>query len=554
MNTTEYTTKEMKDFLANMKGKYDLARVVDPTECRILTMNDNGQFSLGERCYGIWQSGQRCVNCSSAIACKTGCHREKNERFQDQIYHIESKPVKLILADGETYDVAIELVSIRKEEEVTGHVNERALEDISDSAIRYLADYDTLTSTLKEESFYEKTRAMLNHEADEEWMMITADILQFRLFNNLFGVEKGNAVLVGLADQLREITIKNLGICGRLRGDKFALLLRKKDFHEEPLIKAAHFMNTHFSSGVYTLCVHFGVYEITDKAIPVPLMCDRANMALRTIHSNLNATIAHFEDMIIRQGLIEQEILSSFEKSLEDGRFVIYLQSINNPNGKPLSAEALARWINEDGSVIPPDSFIPTLEKASFIHKLDKFVWEQAVRKLASWDNDLTLSVNISPKDFYCLDVYDVISSLCRQYNVPCERLRLEITESAMIENPSKVYPVIEKLQNAGFLIEIDDFGTGQSSLGLLKDLKADVLKIDRAFLRETENTRRSQIILQSVISMAIDLGMQIIVEGVETSKQLNSLISMGCECFQGFYFSRPLPIPEFEEKYLAVR
>jgi EAL domain-containing protein (putative c-di-GMP-specific phosphodiesterase class I) len=162
----------------------------------------------------------------------------------------------------------------------------------------------------------------------------------------------------------------------------------------------------------------------------------------------------------------------------------------------------------------------------------------------------LAISVNMSAKDLYCMDVYEIMTGLVNKYGIDAAKLRVEITESALVENPEKSYLIIRKLRQAGFVVEIDDFGKGESSLSLLKDIHADILKIDREFLRETENASRSKIILRSVIAMAGDLGMQVIVEGVETEGQLDTLTEMGCRCFQGYYFSRPVAIEEFEKKY----
>ena len=181
-------------------------------------------------------------------------------------------------------------------------------------------------------------------------------------------------------------------------------------------------------------------------------------------------------------------------------------------------------------------------------------MWERAVRQLAAWKGTdkerLTISVNISAKDFYSLDIDRVLTELTERYGVPCSRLKLEITETALLEDPANSDEVISRLRRKGFLVEIDDFGKGYSSLGLLKDIHADVLKIDMSLLHETENRQRSRIILASIINMADSLGMDVVTEGVETETQLRSLLEMGCHHFQGFYFSRPVTVEEFEARY----
>jgi EAL domain-containing protein (putative c-di-GMP-specific phosphodiesterase class I) len=313
-------------------------------------------------------------------------------------------------------------------------------------------------------------------------------------------------------------------------------------------------MNVAFGSDIYNLIIHFGVYGITDTTIPVSVMCDRANMAVRTIKNDLRRKVAYFDDEIMNSSIAEHEIISGFEAALEDGQIRMYLQPLTDKEGVPFGAEALARWVRPDGSVMPPAGFIDTLERAGLISELDRYIWEQAARQLSSWKGTdkehLSISVNMSAKDFYHMDVFGTLKEIADKYDIECSSIRLEITETALIENPESSDAAIRKLQEAGFIVEIDDFGKGQSSLSLLKDIRADVLKIDRGFLLETENVSRSKIILQAVVSMAKELGMRIITEGIETERQLKALTAMGCDGFQGYYFSKPLSVEEFESRY----
>lgn len=204
--------------------------------------------------------------------------------------------------------------------------------------------------------------------------------------------------------------------------------------------------------------------------------------------------------------------------------------------------------------MLMPKDFIETLENAGQIHKLDRHMWELAVRQLSAWketgNKDLTISVNVSAKDFYSIDVARELTELVDRYGVDSRMLRLEITETALLGNPEKCDSIVSGLREKGFLVEIDDFGKDNSSLSLLKDIKADVLKIDMSFLREIRDKERSRIILRSLIGMADSLGMEVITEGVETKQQLHALTEMGCRHFQGYYFSRPIPVDEFEAKF----
>lgn len=546
----EYTVREMERYLRQMSGTYDLARMVDPIECRVLEIQADGSVRRSKRCYGVWDSGHRCIDCSSALACKTGRRQKKAERVEGNVYNIESNPVKLTLQDGTTYDAVVELGSVTKAQ-VGEHANDRAAENVDQRAAQYQAHHDSLTGVLNADAFHELVRERVSENPDVPWMMVTADIRSFRVVNSLFGVIKGNEVLVRTASLLNQIAEDGGGLCGRLGGDRFAMLVHETSFEEQALRDVACDLARGFNDGAYKLCIHFGVYRIEDTSLPVSVMCGSANSALYTIRESHTQTVAYFNDEIRESVLKEQRIISEFDDALANGEFQMYLQPLVRRNGRVIGAEALARWHKPDGSLAMPGDFIETLEHAGLIQRLDVYVWELAVKQLSAWKgtpmSELSISVNMSAKDFFSVDVYGVLSDLVRQYDVDCRLLRLEITESALLVEPDKSNEIVAKLRDRGFIVEIDDFGKGYSSLSILKSIQADVLKIDMGFLREIEDSDRSRIILQSVIDMALSLRTEVICEGIETAEQLEMLSSMGCGLFQGFYFSRPIPVPEFE-------
>jgi EAL domain-containing protein (putative c-di-GMP-specific phosphodiesterase class I) len=244
-------------------------------------------------------------------------------------------------------------------------------------------------------------------------------------------------------------------------------------------------------------------------------------------------------------------VLGGFDEALRDEQFKMYLQPQVREDGSVFGAEALVRWVRPDGSVIMPGDFIETLENAGLIQKLDLYMWEHAVRQLSAWKGTpcegLVISVNVSAKDFYSINVYEELTRLVDAYDVEPRMLRLEITETALLAEPEESIAVVSKLRKRGFIVEIDDFGSGYSSLSMLKNIQADVLKIDMGFLREITDRERSRVILRFVIDLAGSLGMDVITEGVETQQQLEALVAMGCRSFQGYYFSRPVPLEDFE-------
>ncbi|MDE7138149.1 MAG: EAL domain-containing protein, partial [Ruminococcus sp.] len=267
--------------------------------------------------------------------------------------------------------------------------------------------------------------------------------------------------------------------------------------------------------------------------------------------------VAYYDSHLRDDFISEQKVISEFENAIETGQFRAYIQPQITADGRINGGEVLVRWIHPDG-VIPPCKFIEIFEQTGLISRLDIYMWELACIQLDKWNRegrtDYYLSVNISQKDFYLLDVYEVITSLVDKYQINPESLHLEITETAVMNNPAVQLKLIQRLRDFGFIIEIDDFGSGYSSLNTLKDLTADVLKIDMGFLKDTENKEeRSKTILGMIVSLAKSLDMEVITEGVETKEQVNFLTEFGCDIFQGYFFAKPMPVGEFEEKYLST-
>ena len=547
----EYTTGEMRLMLDNASGMYDMARVVDPIECRVLEIGDDGSLHFAHRCYGIWNADQKCVNCTSTIACRTRRPQAKEELFDGRLFHIQSSPVRLRLPDGAPYEAVVELVSVRDEDETATFANDRAAENVNDRAAQYHAWHDRLTKTLNPEPFSELAREAINASPNASWVMVTSNVCDFGLINTLFGVQRANEALVTNASLLQGVAQRAGGLCARLAGDQFAVLMPAVSYSKDRLLEVSRDLMDRLSTGIYTFRVQFGVYEVADPSIPVSVMCDRANMALSSIRGSLGRTIAVFDDQMMERSLLEHEVVSGFEAALSAGQFEMYLQPVVDQDGHVLGAEALARWRRADGTVVMPDDFVWTLERAGLIHRLDAYMWERAIAQLVRWQNTplagLTISVNVSAKDFFSIDVFETITELQGRYGVRSDLIKLEITETALIEELGRGDAVLQRLRAHGFLVAIDDFGKDNSSLDLLKDVQADVLKIDVSLVREIEENPRSRTIVAWTIGMADALGMSVVTEGVETYRQLASLVAMGCRQFQGYHFSHAVTVEEFE-------
>ena len=422
--------------------------------------------------------------------------------------------------------------------------------------LAYRADYDMLTGVLNRDGFISRAGKMLKNNPDTEYIMVCSDVKDFKMINDIYGDEVGDRVLIKEAELITRFAGPG-AVAGRIGGDRFALCMPKEHFDESQFIDNIVEMKKEFSTGYYQMFIYIGVYDIKDRNEPVGNMCDKANMAIKCMKGNYQMAVAYYDEAILEKELEQKKLIAEFDRALENNEFCVYLQPQTDADGLCHGAEALVRWAHPKSGLMSPGSFVDCYERCGLIHRLDEYVWEEAVKTLRRWTelgrSDLHISINISAKDFFYLDVYEVIMGLVEKYKVDIKNLRLELTETAVV-NENDNMEVIRKLHDAGFIIEIDDFGSGYSSLNMLKDICSDVLKIDREFLRETENAVRSRDILEEIIRLSNRMNMTVITEGVETREQVDMLTDMGCRVFQGNYFSKPIPIHEFEDKYNVVQ
>lgn len=419
---------------------------------------------------------------------------------------------------------------------------------------RYLSIHDKLTGLLNQDGFYEKARSVLANYPDETYLLIATDVDNFKLINDLFGRETGDDLLARVANSIKQ-NGKEDEIFGRLGSDRFVLLMKKADYDEQRFIQYPDSVAYIQQNLMYPVNFHIGVYEVEDISMPISVMCDRALMALKTIKGDIQQKIAYYNSNLRKSIVREQQLVGEFFSALASEQFQIYLQPQVAVDGNVYGAEALVRWKHPKEGILKPDEFIPIFEKKGLITDLDNFIWNEAAQKLKNWKerglNNMYISVNISPRDFVYTDIYKTFTDIVRKYEIEPKNLKLEITESGILMNFEKTLALIKKLKEFGFLIEMDDFGSGYSSLNLLKDVPFDILKIDMAFLRATDNQERSMQILHSIISMSKRLNMPVITEGVETKQQVEFLKDMGTDYYQGFYFARPMPVSEFESNYI---
>ena len=424
-----------------------------------------------------------------------------------------------------------------------------------DKEREYRATHDMLTGLSNRIRFEEQVKEIIKANPNESYIMQVSDINDFKLINDIYGREKADEILKKIGSDLEVFAHPGSAIC-RWRGDIFCAFLKKSTLDIDALENQVK--DTWTASGIINspVIIHVGIFEPSedDKDLSVSAMVDRAQLAISGIKNDYNRCVAVYDDNLRKDKLWEQQITAELDSALKDGQIIPYLQPQYRADGHLEGGEVLVRWNHPKEGLIPPFKFIPIFEKNGIIATIDRYIWRKACEILSDWakrkdgHEKLNLSINISPKDFYFMDIFEVITALVKEYNVEPEHLHLEITESSVMNNANEHIKTINKLRDFGFTVEMDDFGSGYSSLNMLKDMPVDILKIDMVFLGKTDDYKKSKIILNSIVDMANNLDMPQITEGVETKEQFDMLKDMGCKLFQGYFFSKPVPLEEFEK------
>ena len=412
------------------------------------------------------------------------------------------------------------------------------------------ATHDRLTGLYNREKFFEMSENILHNNPDKDYLAVFADINDFKLVNDVYGNEFGDLVLKKVADLFSTLCPEN-SIYGRLGGDTFGILYPADQFRIEDLENHLSRFSIVQDELELQIILHIGVYEIVDRSIPTSAMFDRAHMAISTIKEDYHHLIQYYNDDFRSDVIWNKQISSDLHDALRNRDIVPYLQPIMDVEGKIAGAEVLVRWNHPIEGFLSPGKFIPVFEKNGMIADVDRYMWRCACEILRKWkqkNRNEFISINISPNDFNQLDVVKELKELIREYDISASQLRIEITETVMMSDIDKRMSTLSELSTMGFIIEMDDFGSGYSSFNLLKDMEVDVLKIDMVFLRKTGDVEKAKKIVKNIISMANDLNIVPLTEGVETQRQFEVLLDMGCKLFQGFYFAKPMPEAEFEE------
>ena len=414
-------------------------------------------------------------------------------------------------------------------------------------------EYDSLTGIFNFTTFIMETRTLLDCNPDTEYIIVVIDIDRFKVINEMFSMKKGDSVLRLVAENFSRFVKKRGGTYGRIGSDRFVCCYPKSMMDREEIESQLSFV-IDSDDKKYHVYMRAGIYIINEPQIDVIKMCDRALMALKSIKREHNKKISIYSENE-RCNLMEtQQLISDMESGIANKEFKIVVQPVYRVKDNTMaSGEVLVRWEHPKLGFLAPGRFIPVFEKNYVVTKLDKYVWEETCilirRMLDSPEGAIPLSVNVSRVDLLLEDVVSVFEELVSKYDIPHKYLRIEITESAYMDNPEKLVNTISDLKQHGFTVLMDDFGAGYSSLNTLKDLSFDVLKIDKKLIDEIDNSNKAGSVVISIIRMARWLGMKVVAEGIEKSSQANLLRNIGCDYLQGFLYSKPVDVDTFLDR-----
>ncbi len=411
---------------------------------------------------------------------------------------------------------------------------------------------DSLTGLFTGKDFFaEANKYILKHSKDEI-CFISIDIEHYKFFGEWFGREKGDELLASFGKELDNVQSIVGGLAGYFGKDDFALIMKHDNIQIQNIyVRLRNIVDSFGLTG--GLLPAFGI-AVIEKGMNAIDAFDRSTIALGKAKEDITNRIAIFDSNMQFLADNEYRVLTDFMKALQNDEVTFYLQpQIRISNECVVGAEALARWLKEDGTIVNPNDFIPVLEKYGFITDLDKYIWEKIciwIRKMLDEKKKVVpISINASRVDIFNIDFAQTLHDLCEKHNVPHKYIKVEITESAYAEIAEKIDELVDKLHNDGFLVLMDDFGSGYSSLNMLSTIKIDAIKMDASFLHFGKKDQDKGIhILESVINMTKMMSLPIIMEGVENKQQCDFMNTTGVQFVQGYHFYRPMPISNFEQ------
>lgn len=414
----------------------------------------------------------------------------------------------------------------------------------------YEHDYkDSLTGGYNQRGFIRMTENVLHNAPRRgDYALMFLDIKNFKATNELFGSDGGNAILKDFYGRINSCWSPE--VSSRIDTDHFACLVKRENLDLQTMTENLQFM-VQLKGRTMKIYGYCGIYYLNETDVDVSGMIDRAKLAEESILNDHVQPFVVFDESMRRMYLDQVEIMGEYEAAIAGGEFKVYYQPVvEAATGNLVSAEALIRWVHPQRGMVSPATFIPALESNGKISKLDWFVAEHVYQTILHCYETGTpmvpVSVNLSWMDFYDDDMIGRLLEIIRGNTLPKGAMRLEITETSYAALESDRAGILMKLRDAGAKILLDDFGSGYSSFGMLKQYDFDILKLDMSFTRQLEASSKVRTIVSGIMDMVHHLGIQVVAEGAETTEQVEFLREHGCDYIQGYYYSKPLPEADF--------
>lgn len=414
-------------------------------------------------------------------------------------------------------------------------------------------EIDSFTGLFTERSFIEKAREYMESKKDSEVCLIAMDVEHFMLFNKWYGRKEGDKLLKRISVFLLEMDRMFDTVSGYSGGDDFYIIMDNLPVIIDYLMNGLSDILGTFD-GVEGFRMAFGACLMDSEKPDIRDSMDCAATALERLLGNYKENICWFNKDMLKDLEHELQIAPEIEKGLDSGEFTFFLQPKYSVSEKKIvGSEALVRWNNRERGYIAPNEFIPIIEKNGLVTRVDMYIWEQVCKTIKSWKEKgmelVPVSVNVSRIDIFSVDVPEVFEKLVTKYDIDRKYVEIEITETAFAEDTRVLKEVVQKLRSNGFTVLIDDFGSGYSSLNMLKDVQADVLKMDIKFF-DLDNTNydKGVDIIESVLSMSRKMKLSVIAEGVETEEQIQVIKNIGLNYVQGYYYYQPMSVEDYEK------
>lgn len=426
----------------------------------------------------------------------------------------------------------------------------RSIELAEDRQIISATERDELTGLYSSEYFYRYGEQFDKYHPDSDMDALCLDVNHFHIVNERFGMAKGDEILKRIADCLTKTFPASDCVICRKTADTFLVYCSHRDDYTSITDKMSEVCGDMPTS----VRLRIGVYAYCDKKLDIRSRFDRAKIAADLIRNNYSVFVSMFDEKLMEKELFAEQLVDEFPKALAEKQFKVFFQPKFNITGdKPVlsSAEALVRWFHPTLGMISPGRFIQLFEEDGLIAQLDEYIWRSAAETIADWKNRLGISVpvsvNLSRAEMYDPALVETFDKITSEYGITPEDIYLEITESAYVRDSDQIVDRVKELREHGFFIEMDDFGSGYSSLNMISELPIDALKLDMMFIRNAFDKINDTRMISIVIDIADYLGVPVIAEGVETEEQYLALKKLGCTIIQGYYFSKPVPADEFE-------